>query len=350
MSFLVVLTRALNEPHLATFVDYYRAEGADRVIICADRWTRHADVLARVAQRADVQVLPMVQRRLRSPAECVAHAYRTHVVGRYRWCLSVDVDEFVLPRGPLTLAEALRQRYDDVDHVSIPWLLMGFNGRQHEPRDLLCDNVWRLDHDRPRRPLPHKELDPGHAYDKHKDGYFLSLPKSVVNPSVCTRWDEHSPYADGRFVAREAVLGLTTVCRGPHFCPWWMHRPNSPLGLLRRAFGIDRTRLQWGVPSRALDAYRHAPPWHDGRCGYLSEAALAQAAMVTCHYRFTSGDAVRDKVGDSRAQSRDAVGFAEREKRYHARLTVADVDPSEMRDLRMCHRRTWHNIRLQHKE
>lgn len=320
-----VLTRALNEPFLMTFIEHYLRQHVDHIYICVDRWTTHLDVLRKARAQQHVTIVPMVMRRALGKSW---HAQRLYAALRkYRWIINVDADEYLLPCSGC-LRDKL-QSYHDVDAICIPWVTMGFHARDVNPVDLLRSTTLRLDHDRQRQPLP---LLFDARFAKHKDGYFISAPKSIVNPKICTHWDEHAPWSWQSHLVRDSVLGLDCWWRGPCFKPWWMHAPNHPFfAVLRNGLGFDRQTWQWGAGESKFKHWAHAPPPGDGRAGWLSEASLAQADILCFHYRFTSSQGLRDKV--TSASSSYAAPL--RTASYHADLTVEEVDASEVPELRM---------------
>jgi len=233
---LHVLVRSRNEPFIHEFVEHYLYEGVDKIHIIDD--SDDLSSYEAVVDCPQVNIITTLHRR--DPKEALHIAYE-QIKDQADWLLVVDADEFVTTRRDpdSTLRNELLTTFTDADYVKIPWVMMSFNGQEHNPDSLLVDNVWRWDHDRRRTAKVHK----------FRCRYSEIEVKSLFRPSK---------FGDSRLTCH----GLTDLVDG------------SPTV-------VDSVL---GLPANIDFFYQN-----------LREESISNAHLVCQHYRFASVDHVKSK-------------------------------------------------------
>jgi hypothetical protein len=79
----------------------------------------------------------------------VSTFYKKEIKNHYDWLIFVDVDEFIVTKRNIgkTIRDELLTTFKNVDHIRIPWVMMACNGLEKNPKSLLKENVYRMNHD-----------------------------------------------------------------------------------------------------------------------------------------------------------------------------------------------------------
>ena len=142
--FLGLITRCLNEPYIAEFVNHYLNEGIDTIYIIDDnskdgiyngvKGHPQVSIVTDIAFNDGLE-LNVLYQRIREKCE---------------WILVADMDEYVTTKKNINMSirEELQNTFIDADCIKIPWVMMSFNGLEHNPPRLLETNIYRWNHDK----------------------------------------------------------------------------------------------------------------------------------------------------------------------------------------------------------
>ena len=258
---LCVYTRHRDEPELLrSFLDHYRAEGATRFLILDDA---EADVPFRTSD-PDVKVVRAAG--IPNEDEHLSHYLRETApyLDACEWVVSVDVDEFVSTRrNPCkSVAEELRDSFSEAAAVAVPWVFFSYDptaalgpggGDIEDVRDL----TMRWNHSRYHPATPDQER----FGQKYMDRYDRIEIKPVYRPEAIDRLSLHVALLR----ASESYFN-----------------------------GVTGERIRF--------ADLEVPGWPK-TLPHIHEEEIANALLVTNHYRFTSRDNIEFKCTDRSAGS-----------------------------------------------
>jgi hypothetical protein len=242
--FLGLLTRSKDEPFIHEFCEYYLSQGVDHIYIADDN-SHDKTIYQPLTHNPAVTIIytkdlfvPFDSRIAKLNALCI------QVMHQYEWFINVDADEYITTRArpSHTIRQELATTFARCARVAIPWVMMAFNGREHNPRSVLLENTYRANHDKRHPP-------PKGAPFKNRCHYDSTFVKSIFKPSMFS--------------------GVTV-----HF----------PVGGKPNAVTLD------GITAQPL--VRHARP--DMRSG-VREHDIQNAHLVCYHYRIASVDQCRKK-------------------------------------------------------
>jgi hypothetical protein len=68
----------------------------------------------------------------------------------FKWFINVDADEFMVTKKNLrkTIREELKTTFKNVHAIKVPWVMMGCNKRENDPKSLLIENNMRWNHNK----------------------------------------------------------------------------------------------------------------------------------------------------------------------------------------------------------
>ena len=242
---VALMCRIKNERYIREFVDYYLAEGVTHIYLFDDMSTLYLEELDTIrASDMPVTVIraPLVP-YVNTPA-VVLRGYEQHIRHYYDWVINVDADEYIVPcknKGS-TICKELKRTFRNVNCVYVPWVMMGFQGREKDPGSLLLETLYRWDHDK-----------------RHPN-------EDVSNTKFRCRYDS---------------IEYKSIWRPSQFEQWGIHTPNSPIS-----------------PPVCVDAVRCAPVKgpREVTSYHLSESDIATGHLLCYHYRLASKEHARRKT------------------------------------------------------
>jgi hypothetical protein len=230
------------------FVQYYLGQGVDQLYILYDPRSviRLSDY---VKQHPQIHIVRSTnfgngEEIHKNICRDVNRLYQT-IRKTSAWFIFVDADEFIHTRRDpsRTIRQELRQTFEAVDCIKIPWVMMSCNGRQTNPVSLLNDITHRWNHD-----LKHP----------HPNGW-----------------------RKGR--CRYDSIEVKCIFRGDKFKEVYCHTPQDPIwGAVRIVDGV------YGNPAK-LDPFYHN----------LREKDIAAAVFLCNHYRIYSYEACLQKCSNN---------------------------------------------------
>ena len=271
---LCVYTRHRDEPELLrSFLDHYRAEGATRFLILDDAEakvpfrTSDPDVkVVRATMGKEGLVDRLFGQRYLDEGYYLNHYLRETApyLDACEWVVSVDVDEFVSTRrNPCkSVAEELRDSFSEAAAVAVPWVFFSYDptaalgpggGDIEDVRDL----TMRWNHSRYHPATPDQER----FGQKYMDRYDRIEIKPVYRPEAIDRLSLHVALLR----ASESYFN-----------------------------GVTGERIRF--------ADLEVPGWPK-TLPHIHEEEIANALLVTNHYRFTSRDNIEFKCTDRSAGS-----------------------------------------------
>ncbi|MCL1856384.1 MAG: glycosyltransferase family 92 protein [Kiritimatiellaeota bacterium] len=126
--------------YIAEWIDYHRLIGVERFFIYDNESTDALrDVLAPYVAEGVVTLTPFPGKFMQVAA--YEHAAFTHKY-ETRWMLYLDIDEFLVLKRHATLPEFLRG-YEDVNQVSLHWLMFGSSGHDTRTPGLVIERFTR---------------------------------------------------------------------------------------------------------------------------------------------------------------------------------------------------------------
>ena len=145
MHFLGLITRCKDEFFIKEFCDYYLSQGVDKIFVIDDD-SIDKSIYDKIT---DKRVNIIYEKNLFSGDEMkIANKYYKQIKDKFKWIISVDVDEFITSRKNLnyTIKDELTTTFKDVDCIKVPWVMMSCNNRQKNPKSILLENTYRWNH------------------------------------------------------------------------------------------------------------------------------------------------------------------------------------------------------------
>ena len=188
---IALMCRIKNESFIEEFVNYYLAEGVDHIYLIDDMSTLYLDALHRI--KNSQRPITISQINL-SPnpdhSDKVQIFYEKYIRSKYDWVISVDADEYIATRKNqhATIRKELETTFNKADCIYIPWVMMGFQGREKDPNSLLLETSYRWNHDK-RHPV----LSESQHSHKYRCRYDSIEYKCIYKPSKFKKWGVHIP-------------------------------------------------------------------------------------------------------------------------------------------------------------
>jgi hypothetical protein len=135
--------------YLREWLEFHRLAGIEHVFIYDDGSSDNsAEILRRYISSGFVTRVPWASFHSGCSKQELAYAHALCTFGPgWRWMAFIDVDEFLFPARPESLAAAL-SGYEDYPAIAVPWLMFGFCGHKHRPPGLVIESYTR------RAPFP----------------------------------------------------------------------------------------------------------------------------------------------------------------------------------------------------
>ena len=199
--FLSLITRYLNEPFLEEFVEYYLAEGVDRIFVLYDVDST-IPINDSVKNNANVTIINSYNFKKRQNMD--VNTVYSKIRKEFKWNILVDCDEFITSTDPThTLRQELSVTYKNVDCVKIPWVMMSSGGLERDPSSILQNLTSRWDHDLKH---PHPE-----NWIKGRCRYNEIEVKCISKCGAFTKLGLHSPdKPKQRFICVESIRNKPT--------------------------------------------------------------------------------------------------------------------------------------------
>lgn len=178
--FLGLLTRCKDEFFIAEFTRYYLDEGVDQIIIIDDD-SMDKTIYDEIQELDRVTILYEKNINHNNVAQTIYQQIRN----QFEWLIYVDVDEFITTKKNqnFTIRDEIKENFQDVDCIKVPWVMMSSGGRRKNPESVLHSNTWRWDHDK-------KHPNPVHKFRCRYDAIEV---KCIFRPSKFEAITEHHP-------------------------------------------------------------------------------------------------------------------------------------------------------------
>jgi hypothetical protein len=183
MKFLSLITRYLNEPFLEEFVEYYFSEGVDHIFIIYDTDST-IPINQNVKDNLKTTILESNNFKKRQTLD-VNNIY-TNIRNHFKWVIFVDCDEFITSTSHnITIRKELSTRYQSIDCIKIPWVMMSSGNIENDPPSILQYLTTRWDHDK-RHNHPNN-------WNKGRCRYSEIEVKSIVKCDMFNNLGLHHP-------------------------------------------------------------------------------------------------------------------------------------------------------------
>ena len=147
-----MITRCKDEFFIKEFCDYYLSQGVDKIFVIDDN-SNDKSIYNNIN---DNRVKIIYEKNLFLKGQMhVVNKYYKQLKHKFKWIISVDVDEFITTKKNITntIKDELNTTFKDVDCIKIPWVMMSCNNRDKNPDSILLENIHRWNHDKKH---PHK--------------------------------------------------------------------------------------------------------------------------------------------------------------------------------------------------
>jgi hypothetical protein len=246
MRFLTAIAMVGDEPFLHEFIAWHLCEGFDFIHLIDDHSRMPLRIPERFAERVRVWRSEVFKGespvRWREAQINELNRIYSLVRSESEWFCVLDADEFFATRRnpEKTVAQVMKDEFQDCDCVKIPWVMMACGRREKDPGSLLLEIRHRWNHD-----LRHP-----HPQGWHK----------------------------GR--CRHDAIEVKSIFRAASFASIKnAHCPGSPVGRARCVDGIR------GEPT-ILDQFHPS----------LREADISRALLICHHYRTISRESCERKA------------------------------------------------------
>lgn len=137
----IVLIVKDEEDYLQDWLTFHAAAGVRHIFVYDNGSTDRTAEIARDFKGCNTTVISWVFDLSVSKPEmvlprqilCYCHAI-SNFGGGYRWMAFIDVDEFLVPRGRVSIPDAL-DGLAGFTNLSVPWVMFGHNGHASTPAD-----------------------------------------------------------------------------------------------------------------------------------------------------------------------------------------------------------------------
>ena len=159
MSFLALITRCKDEFFIKEFCDYYLSQGVDKIFVIDDNSNDKSIYNNINDNRIEIiyekNIFPNIINGSTKGQMNVVNKYYKKIKHKFKWIISVDVDEFITTKKNIThtIKDELNTIFKDVDCIKIPWVMMSCNNRDKNPKSILLENTYRWNHNKKH---PHK--------------------------------------------------------------------------------------------------------------------------------------------------------------------------------------------------
>jgi len=136
MNFLTLIVRYFDEPFLDEFVEYYLAEGVDKIYILYDI-TSTIPISQTISDNPKINIVISTHFAIHQLYD-VNRLYE-NIRLTSEWFIFVDCDEFISTKKNIqsTIRDELMTTFKDVNCIKIPWVMMSCNNRKTDPPNIL---------------------------------------------------------------------------------------------------------------------------------------------------------------------------------------------------------------------
>jgi hypothetical protein len=183
MPFLGLITRCKDEFYIKEFCDYYLSQGVDKIFVIDD----NSDDKSIYDNINDNRIEIIYEKNLFSKKGQmdVVNKYYKELKHKFKWMISVDVDEFITTKKNIThtIKDELNTTFKDVDCIKIPWVMMSCNSIEKNPNSILLENTYRWNHNK-KHP---------HSIHKFRCRYDQIEVKCIFKTDKFNKIDVHIP-------------------------------------------------------------------------------------------------------------------------------------------------------------
>ena len=144
MYFLGLITRCKDEFFIKEFCDYYLSQGVDKIFVIDDD-SNNKSIYNNIK---DDRVKIIYKKNIIK--SCYANTLYKQIKSKFKWLIYCDVDEFITTTNKsykLTIRDILNTTYQNVDCISIPWIMMSAVNDTN-PESVLETNIYRINYDK----------------------------------------------------------------------------------------------------------------------------------------------------------------------------------------------------------
>ena len=288
MDFLTLIVRYFDEPFINEFVEYYLAEGVDKIYILYDIKSSipipqsiidNSNVIIRNSANMEKHELFDVNRLYE------------HIRDTSEWFIFVDCDEFISTKSnPLsTIRNELMTTFVSADCVKIPWVMMSCNYRKTDPPNILQTLNTRWNHDN-RHPHPTN-------WPKGRCRYDEIEVKSIFRGSKFTNVLCHHPI----------IVNKTQLTLPKQQKP----KQNSVINMmsLHNTSNAENPDIYTNIV--CVDGVYNRPATVNPFYPNLRERDIGRAVMLCYHYRIFSKQSCRRKFKNNKISAYQTNHFNE---------------------------------------
>ena len=144
---LGLITRCKDEFFIKEFCDYYLSQGVDKIFVIDDNsndksiYNNINDNRVKIIYEKNI--FPNTRYGSKKGQMHVVNKYYKQLKHKFKWIISVDVDEFITTKKNITntIKDELNTTFKDVDCIKIPWVMMSCNNRDKNPNSILLENT-----------------------------------------------------------------------------------------------------------------------------------------------------------------------------------------------------------------
>ena len=144
MFFLGLITRCKDEFFIKEFCDYYLSQGVDKIFVIDDN-SNDKSIYNNIDDNR-IEIIYEKNLFFKKGQMDVVNKYYKELKHKFKWMISVDVDEFITTKKNIThtIKDELNTIFKDVDCIKIPWVMMSCNNRDKNPKSILLEK-YELD-------------------------------------------------------------------------------------------------------------------------------------------------------------------------------------------------------------
>ena len=181
--YLGLIARCKDEFFVKEFCDYYESQDVDKIYIIDDNSNDKS-----IYKNINKNKVNIIYEKNILKKKYMQTLYQK-LRHKFQWIIICDIDEFITTKKNInkTIKEELKDNFNKCDCVKIPWVMMGCNNRQGNPKSILKENIWRWNHDKKH---PHKN---SRKFRKFRCRYRKIEVKCIVKCSKFKNVSDHIP-------------------------------------------------------------------------------------------------------------------------------------------------------------
>ena len=203
--FLGIITRCKDEKYVNEFVEHYKFEGVDKIIIIDDN-SKDKGIYELVKNKDFVDIYYENNIISNNIANKIYHSVRHN----FKWLMFIDIDEYIttIKNKNKTIRDELIDTYHNEVCIKIPWIIMSFNNQTNYPKSILKTNIYRMNYN-----INHKNVSKSFKFrQRNKDIDVKCIFKTKYFSDISlkdNRSHDHYPIKDKNFYNCNLIESLT---------------------------------------------------------------------------------------------------------------------------------------------